>query len=93
MKKEIICKGLCSSLFSTYCPGDRWPVFLLSVMSFPCKSCSAWSRKTACGIFPYIILKATPSNCHFYIKHGINYKIMRFHSKGYKTTVYSSENA
>lgn len=88
-----MCEVLGSTLFSTHYPGKRSSVFLPSVMPSPCKICSVWSRKTACGTLHYLILKATPLNCHFDIKHGLNYKIMRFHSKGYETTVYSSENA
>lgn len=92
-KKELIWKVPGLTLFSTHYPGNSGLVFLLSMMSSPCKICSVWSRETACGTLPYLNLKATPSNCHFDIKHGLNYKIMRFHSKGYETTVYSSENA
>lgn len=81
------------NIFSTHYTGKRSPVFLHSVMLSSCKICSAWIRKTACGTLPCLILKGTPESCHFDIKHGLNHKIMRFHSKGYETTVYSSENA
>lgn len=92
-KKELMHEVLGSTLFSTHYSGKRSSVFLLNVMPSPCKICSVWSRKIAWGTLPCLILKATPLNCHFDIKHGLNYKIMRFHSTGYETTVYSSENA